>query len=204
MGIHIRTNSIVIITSYGDIERMGEMNFTSAYSINMSAKKFEDEGNIEKAKELYWKNVNRGFIGVFPYDRLRIIYSKEKNWFEAIRVCEAYLNVTSINEKEKRKMINWILKYKRRIGDDTDLVTTERIIKKMLSSTPKSTPKKKLKPNSIKLDPFPAWAKTQLQNIQVPRFETHVRRHAVDFMSSTKKILYFFPRSMEKWISCRC
>ena len=41
-----------------------------------------------------------------------VIYSKEKNWTEAIRVCEAYLQITRINEKENRRMIEWVTKYR--------------------------------------------------------------------------------------------
>ncbi|WP_025681659.1 hypothetical protein [Paenibacillus massiliensis] len=55
---------------------------------NIKAKELEKQGQIDKAIELYEANVNEGFEGNFPYDRLRIIYNKLKRQTDVIRVLE--------------------------------------------------------------------------------------------------------------------
>jgi hypothetical protein len=50
----------------------------------------EKRGNSEIAKSGYETLISAGFIGSMPYDRLRIIYTREKDYSSAIRVCHRY------------------------------------------------------------------------------------------------------------------
>ncbi|WP_434122353.1 tetratricopeptide repeat protein [Salinicoccus roseus] len=67
---------------------------------NLQGKKFEETGEIEKAIELYEKNIEEEFEGNHPYDRLAIIYRKRKQYREEIRVLN---QAVSVFEKEKIK-----------------------------------------------------------------------------------------------------
>ncbi len=48
----------------------------------------EKKGHIDKAIELYEKNISENFIGSHPYDRLAIIYRKRNQINDEIRVLE--------------------------------------------------------------------------------------------------------------------
>lgn len=53
----------------------------------------EKRGHVEVAKCGYEILIAAGFIGSMPYDRLRIIYTREKKYTDAIRVCHRYVSV---------------------------------------------------------------------------------------------------------------
>jgi hypothetical protein len=89
---------------------INRFNLLTSTQINEAAFKLEREGKLEEAKRLYWKNVNMGFEGSFPYERLRIIYAREEDWEGAIKTCQAYLKLRVIPEREKKRMEEWIRK----------------------------------------------------------------------------------------------
>ena len=63
---------------------------------NLNGKTIETQGEVDKAIALYEENVSDLFEGDFPYDRLRIIYTKRKQLTEAIRVCRTFVKITDI------------------------------------------------------------------------------------------------------------
>jgi len=60
---------------------------------NLRGRDLEKQGNITDAIELYELNVAYGFEGDFPYDRLRVIYSKQRRYSDVIRVLEKAIDV---------------------------------------------------------------------------------------------------------------
>ena len=62
---------------------------------NLRGRDLEKQGNITDAIELYELNVAYGFEGDFPYDRLRVIYSKQRRYSDVIRVLEKAIGVFS-------------------------------------------------------------------------------------------------------------
>jgi tetratricopeptide (TPR) repeat protein len=66
--------------------------FQTMIDRNETARRLERAGQIEDAIALYEQSVRDLFIGTFPYNRLRIIYTKQKRYEDAIRVCQAYIN----------------------------------------------------------------------------------------------------------------
>jgi len=60
---------------------------------NLRGQDLEKQGNIKGAIELYELNIASDFEGNFPYDRLRIIYSKQKRYDDVIRVLERAVDV---------------------------------------------------------------------------------------------------------------
>ena len=60
---------------------------------NLRGRDLEKQGNITDAIELYELNVAYGFEGDFPYDRLRVIYSKQRRYSDVIRVLEKAIDI---------------------------------------------------------------------------------------------------------------
>lgn len=60
-------------------------------SRNTEGREMEKQGRVDEAINLYEANVADKVDAPFPYDRLRIIYTKRKDYQNAIRVCEAFL-----------------------------------------------------------------------------------------------------------------
>lgn len=55
---------------------------------NLKGIKLEKEGKVDKAIELYEKNIEEEFDGSHPYERLAIIYSKKGSLGDEIRILE--------------------------------------------------------------------------------------------------------------------
>lgn len=55
---------------------------------NLKGIEYEKSGNIEKAIEMYELNVKDNFDGNHPYDRLAILYHKQKKYDDEKRVLE--------------------------------------------------------------------------------------------------------------------
>jgi hypothetical protein len=56
-----------------------------------NAQELEKQGQIEGASLLYEKLVDACFTASMPYDRLRIIYTKQKQFDKALAVCESFI-----------------------------------------------------------------------------------------------------------------
>ncbi|MDA8186645.1 MAG: hypothetical protein M0T85_00695 [Dehalococcoidales bacterium] len=54
---------------------------------NLTGKELEKAGRIDEAIALYEANLTDCFEGTHPYERLRILYTKRKDYDNAIRVC---------------------------------------------------------------------------------------------------------------------
>jgi len=69
---------------------------------NLNGKALEEAGRAAEAVPLYEANVADKFIGQHPYERLRIIYTREHDYTNAIRICQAYLNLPGSRSDKKR------------------------------------------------------------------------------------------------------
>lgn len=65
--------------------------FSAMVDRNLTGIDLERAGAIDRAIALYEANVAESFIGSHPYERLRIIYTKQRDYPNALRVCRAYL-----------------------------------------------------------------------------------------------------------------
>lgn len=63
---------------------------------------FEKSGDNQAAINAFEKAVSLRFDGSRPYDRLAIIYRKEKKYDDEIRICKAYLSLHTRNDDPKR------------------------------------------------------------------------------------------------------
>ncbi len=96
---------------------------------NLNGITLEKQGEVDKAIALYEENISDLFGGDHPYDRLRVIYSKQKRFSEAIRVCRAFVKIadTLLQEGSQRsdlkpkreKFISWIKKLEKKPLGDT-------------------------------------------------------------------------------------
>ena len=69
---------------------------------NLRGKELEKAGSVDNAIELYEQNVTDMVDTPFPYDRLRIIYTRRKQYDDAIRVCKAYISAAN----ERARVLN--------------------------------------------------------------------------------------------------
>lgn len=88
--LKMNNNPLVPIGKYA-FEWAGAMEFLVAR--NNQGIEFEKNGNIESAIVIYEISVADYFFGTHPYDRLRIHYTKQKWYKDAIRVCKAYIDL---------------------------------------------------------------------------------------------------------------
>jgi len=95
---------------------------------NLQGKEFEKAGEIEKAIELYEKNVEEKFEGNHPYDRLAIIYRKRREYQEEIRVLNQAISVFEKEKiKSKRQDIDSkLIKFKERLAKVNTLKENEK------------------------------------------------------------------------------
>jgi len=89
------------------------------------AEKYEKEGKIKKAIQIYWELINNNQMGRHPYNRLRIIYAKRKDWNNAIRICQKFINAVKSGNNQflhpgfkitVKKYEEWIRKYEKKLG----------------------------------------------------------------------------------------
>lgn len=67
---------------------------------NLKGRDLEKSGKEDVAITLYEENVADRFDGSHPYDRLRVIYTRRKDFDGAIRVCQQYIELSG--EEGKR------------------------------------------------------------------------------------------------------
>lgn len=103
--------------------KLNEEVFSQMVSDNLHGKKLEQSGKIEEAKKLYEKNISKDFEGNFPYDRLAVIYRKEKDYDNEIRVLNHAIRVFStLQSVSPRADISPKLnKFKERLAKVTEL-----------------------------------------------------------------------------------
>jgi len=88
--------------------------FSKCVDRNQEGIAAEKAGDLDSAIALYEANVAAHFEGSHPYDRLRIIYTKQKRWDDAMRVCRAYIQfgqAGDVTRPLKEKLRRFILEH---------------------------------------------------------------------------------------------
>ena len=88
---------------------------------NIKGTELEKSGQLEEAINLYEKNIADYADTPHPYNRLRVIYSKRKQYDEAIRVCNAYIETGNKLAEAVKKEIG-DLKLAKELGESSDFV----------------------------------------------------------------------------------
>jgi len=88
--LQMGNNPLVPIGKYA-FEWAGAMGFL--VERNNRGIEFEKNGNLESAIVIYEISVADCFFGTHPYDRLRIHYTKQRWYRDALRVCQAYIDL---------------------------------------------------------------------------------------------------------------
>ena len=73
-----------------DIEESGTVKLTPII------KELEKQGRVDEAIVLYEANLKDKSVAGHPYERLRIIYSRQKDYANAIRACQAFVELDSL------------------------------------------------------------------------------------------------------------
>ncbi|MCI0399630.1 MAG: hypothetical protein L0332_22280 [Chloroflexi bacterium] len=66
---------------------------------NLQGEELEKDGRVGEAMTLYEENVADQTTAPFPYDRLRVLYTRRGDYHEAIRICQTYLAVLDISDR---------------------------------------------------------------------------------------------------------
>ncbi|MDI9549781.1 MAG: hypothetical protein QM346_19480 [Chloroflexota bacterium] len=66
---------------------------------NNLGSELERRGEIDQAIQLYEANIADCFNGTHPYERLRILYTRQGRYSDAVRVCESYFRMLDILDK---------------------------------------------------------------------------------------------------------
>jgi len=74
--------------------------FSEMVSRNLQGIELEKSGQEENARILYEMNVEDKFDGSHPYERLRVIYTRRKDYVQAARVCQKFLSLKQRDEKK--------------------------------------------------------------------------------------------------------
>jgi hypothetical protein len=85
------------------VERERQRLFGIMANRNLKGKHAEHQGDITTAIELYETNLHDQFTGPYPYERLRVIYTRQAQYTDAIRVCCAYLNLPGRPHEQNRE-----------------------------------------------------------------------------------------------------
>ena len=73
---------------------------------NQSAAEAEANGDIDRAITLYEKNIKKGLADSFPFDRLLVIYRKQKRYKDELRVINKGIEVfTGLIEKQQQELL---------------------------------------------------------------------------------------------------
>lgn len=76
-----------------DSFEIDEKKFNKQVDRNLLGKQLEKEGKTDQAISLYTRNVAERFEGNFPYDRLAIIYRKQKDYDKEIDILKTAIDV---------------------------------------------------------------------------------------------------------------
>lgn len=90
------------------------------------AQLFERKDQINDAIAIYENALMDWFDGSFPYERLRVLYLKQKRYDDAIRVCESFVKMidkktelgyyNGNNLVKRNKFAEWVTKIKNMTG----------------------------------------------------------------------------------------
>jgi len=89
----------VMLTGMDGLNKIAHEFDKEAFRISQSLPSINDLRDLEKRGQLipvvagYEILIAAGFPGSLPYDRLRIIYTRENKYGDAIRVCRRYISV---------------------------------------------------------------------------------------------------------------
>ena len=88
----------------GHGKKVSSDKFSEMVDRNLKGIEMEKLGHEENARILYEMNIEEGFDGSHPYERLRVIYTRRKDFVQAIRVCQAFIN---LNQRDIKKTENF-------------------------------------------------------------------------------------------------
>ncbi|WP_281979217.1 hypothetical protein [Tenacibaculum mesophilum] len=97
--------------------------FSNQVDRNLKGKECEEKGEIESAIKEYEENLKEKFEGSHPYNRLAIIYRKNKDYDNEIRVLKSAIRIyTKLSESSPREDVDPKLnKFKERLEKALEL-----------------------------------------------------------------------------------
>ena len=90
------------LATYTETDAVQASPTTDLIDNNINGERLEKLGKLNEAIALYEYNISQRFDGNFPYDRLAIIYRKQKKYDEEIRVLKQAIDVFTHDISEMR------------------------------------------------------------------------------------------------------
>lgn len=87
-------------------------------SRNLEGKQYEQDGDDNNAIKLYEENIKDRFDGSHPYERLKVIYTKQKRYKDVIRICKSYIDNGQPDAQLKAKYEGIIIKLREKIDQN--------------------------------------------------------------------------------------
>jgi tetratricopeptide (TPR) repeat protein len=100
MGLFDRFSKKDNTTNAAPAKTSATKNDNDCVNRNLRGIELEKAGEVDKAIELYEQNVAEGFDGNHPYDRLAIIYHKQKRYEDEERILLAAIDVFSKTDRQ--------------------------------------------------------------------------------------------------------
>lgn len=180
-----------------------EQHMGSILALEGQAYSLEKEGKLDEAKRLYWQIINMGFTGSFPYERLRMICARQKDWKEAIKACRAYIDADQSYpgyDIKSRRMKNWIREYEAKLGVvEWTHVSAEETLAQALrrASDSARTRIQALPPAFRPVKAFPKWAQGEIsfELIKIPELQQYYPTPG--YMNEDQRKFYRY--WMEQW-----
>ncbi|WP_286149535.1 MULTISPECIES: tetratricopeptide repeat protein [Bacillota] len=97
IAIYIKTQEINEI-------KIRESNIKTANELNKLASTFEESGDIDKAIEKYKESIELAFTSFGAFDRLNILYRKNKNYEAEIENCKKAIDIIKRNNLDDSKI----------------------------------------------------------------------------------------------------
>lgn len=112
-------------TTTKEVEVIPTTDFDQAFNLNQKGMECEKNQDIPNAIKYYEQCLHYKFEGSYPYSRLAILYRKQKDYDNEIRVLETAISIfNDIRPKGSRE-----LELSKKIADFQDRLDKARIIK---------------------------------------------------------------------------
>jgi len=203
-----RKKEVPIIHEKKDRRRNWENDIMSSLgkdflTIQSNAFALEKEGEYEKALNLYWKLINLECDVGFPYNRVRIISVKQKDWNQAINVCNKYIDLdynTPGHDRAYKKFKKYIEKYRGKLGiGETTSPNCKKILNEAIeNASPLSKQRFKKRLPIMKLTPptpLSILSPINLTTINVPELQNYYP--AIGSLSSNQ--IKFYNTWLKEW-----
>lgn len=98
-----------------NLYKKDESELNKCSELNIKGIELEKSGDIDKAIEVYEENIKSGYPAAYSYERLMILYHKQKDYENEKRIIRAAITVFSKENEKRGENVYNIIRYKNRL-----------------------------------------------------------------------------------------